>query len=49
MRTLQQRRLARAGRAHEVDDRNARAVEVRAVGARDRVVGVERVLDDPDS
>ena len=44
---LEQRRLARARRAHEVRDRHARAVEVVAVGARDRVVGVERVLDDP--
>ena len=45
---LEQRRLARAGRAHQVDDRDAVAVEVVAVGPRDRVVGVERVLDDPD-
>ena len=44
---LQQRGLARAGRAHQVRDGHARAVEVVAVGARDRVVGVERVLDDP--
>ena len=47
-RALEQRRLARARRAHEVDDAHAGAVEVGAVGARDRVVGVERVLDDPD-
>ena len=45
---LEQRRLAGAGRAHDVHDRHAVAVEVVAVGARDRVVGVERVLDDPD-
>ena len=30
------------------DDAHAGAVEVVAVGPRDRVVGVERVLDDPD-
>ena len=40
--------LPAPGRAHQVDDRHAVAVEVVAVGARDRVVGVERVLDDPD-
>ena len=44
---LEQRRLAGAGRAHEVDDLDPGPVEVRPVGARDRVVGVERVLDDP--
>ena len=44
---LEQRRLARARRAHDVEDRHAVAVEVVAVGPRDRVVGVERVLDDP--
>ena len=40
--------LPAPGRAHQVDDRDAVAVEVVAVGPRDRVVGVERVLDDPD-
>ena len=45
---LEQRRLARARGAHHVDHRHAVAVEVVAVGPRDRVVGVERVLDDPD-
>ena len=40
--------LPAPGRAHQVDHRHAGAVEVVAVGARDRVVGVERVLDDPD-
>ena len=45
---FQQRRLARAGRTHQVDDRDTRAVEVVAVGPRDRVVGVESVLDDLD-
>ena len=45
---LEQRRLAGAGRAHDVEHRHAVAVEVVAVGARDRVVGVQRVLDDPD-
>ena len=44
---LEQRGLARARRAHEVHDAHARAVEVGAVGLGDRVVGVERVLDDP--
>ena len=45
---LEQRRLARPGRAHQVHDVDAGPVEVVAVGARDRVVGVQRVLDDPD-
>ena len=40
--------LPAPGRAHDVHDRHAVAVEVVAVGPRDRVVGVERVLDDPD-
>ena len=40
--------LPAPGRAHQVDDRHAGAVEVVAVGPRDRVVGVQRVLDDPD-
>ena len=45
-RPLEQARLAGARGAHEVDDGHAVAIEVVAVGARDRVVGVERVLDD---
>jgi hypothetical protein len=45
---LQEGRRAGAGGAHDVHDRHARAVEVLAVGAGDRVVGVQRVLDDPD-
>ncbi len=45
-RRLEQRRLAGAGRTHEVDHAHVGAVEVVAVGPRDRVVGVERVLDD---
>ena len=45
---LEQRRLAGARRAHEVDDGHAGRVEVGAVRARDRVVGVEDALDDPD-
>ena len=45
---LEDRRLAGARRAHHVEHRHAVAVEVVAVGPRDRVVGVERVLDDPD-
>ena len=44
---LEQRRLAGPGSAHQVDDLHARTVEVVAVRARDRVVRVERVLDDP--
>ena len=43
---LEQRRLARAGRAHQVDHRDPRAIEVVAVRVRDRRVGVERVLGD---
>ena len=46
-RRLEQRRLPRPRRAHQVQDRDALAVEVGAVGRRDRVVGVEGVLDDP--
>ena len=45
---LEQRRLARPRRAHEVDHGHAVGVEVGPVGAGDRVVGVQRVLDDPD-
>ena len=45
---LEQRGLARPRRAHQVDDGDAVGVEVGAVGAGDRVVGVQRVLDDPD-
>src|SRR4051812_18704571 len=45
---LEQRRLAGARGAHQVDHRHRFAVEVVAVGAGDRVVGVERVLDDSD-
>ena len=45
--TLEQRGLARPGRAHQVHDAHAGAVEVRAVGARDRRVGVEHVARDP--
>src|SRR5262249_25914109 len=45
---LEQCRLAGAGSAHQVDDRDAGPVEVVAVGARDRVVRVEHPFDDPD-
>ena len=40
--------LPAPGALMTLSDRHAVAVEVRAVGARDRVVGVQRVLDDPD-
>ena len=43
---LEERRLPRPGRAHEVHDRDSGAIEVVAVGTGDRVVGVERLLDD---
>jgi len=46
-RALQQRGLAGPRGAHEVDDADTGAIEVLAVGARDRVVGIQRVLDDP--
>jgi hypothetical protein len=45
---LEQSRLARAGCAHHVHHPHARAVEVGAIGLRDRGVGVERFLGDPD-
>src|SRR6185436_230427 len=45
-RALEQAGLACAGRAHEVDDAHAVPVEVVAVGLRDRVVGLQDVLDD---
>ena len=42
---LEQRCLPGTGRAHQVHDRHLMAVEVFAVGASNRVVGVECVLD----
>jgi hypothetical protein len=42
-RPLEERRLAGSGRAREVHDLDARAVEVGPAGPRDRVVGVERL------
>jgi hypothetical protein len=44
---LEQRGLAGARSAHEVHDAHAGPVEVGPVRLGDRVVGVERLLDDP--
>ena len=45
---LQQRGLAGAGGAHQVDDGDAGGIEVGAVGLGDGLVGVERALGDAD-
>ena len=47
-RPLEQGGLAGAGSAHQVDDGDVIAVEVRAVRAGYGLVSVERVLSDPD-
>ena len=46
-RALEQRGLARTRGAHQVDHGHPMAIEVGAIRAGDRVVGVQRVLDDP--